>query len=216
MRTRLTSTAALALLVASGCASCDRLLAPDAQVAKFLQEQDSADPRFAVPGGGEIVLSRAKFDHVLVKPGEGGGLVAVTQVDAEGRYGEARVSYIGLERIPFGVRAGRVVPSGALLPALQEVAALLVARRAAEDARDATALERLVAAGWEDAGLARDAAIAAMKQRLAAGPAKAQPKRWIIRTERERCEVLEETSAGSTRLVLVREAGALRIASGTL
>jgi len=207
---------AASTLVASGCAACGQLLGPEAEILHYLQAQRAASPRFAVPGGAEIVLSQVSFDHVLVKP-EGEGFTAVGQVDAEGTYGgTAQVSYIGLERVPFVRRGGRWVPKGALLPALQEVAALLLARRAAEDARDPAALEPLVALAWKDERVAREEAIAAMKERLSAGPQKAQPKRWIVRVERERSEVLEETSAGSTRLELVREAGRLRIASGTL
>ena len=203
------------LLALSGCAGCDRILGPEVEIAQYLQAQGAASPRFSVPGG-EIVLGKVRFDHVLVKP-EGEGLTAVGQVDAEGLFaGTTRVSYIGLERVPFVLRDGRWLPRGALLPALQEVAGVLMARHTAEQARDPTAIERQVATVWAGEGVSREAALAAMKERLAAGPRKAELKRWIVRVERERCEVLEETSAGATRLVLVREAGQLRIASGTL
>ncbi|MGC4121701.1 MAG: hypothetical protein QM765_45415 [Myxococcales bacterium] len=216
MRTRPLALLFASALLAGGCGACGQWLGPDAEIAQYLQAQGTASPRFAVPGGAEIVLTQVSFDHVLVKP-EGEGFTAVGQVDAEGTYGGAtQVSYIGLERVPFIRSSGRWVPKGALLPAMQEVATLLLARHAAEEARDPAAIERLVAKSWGDERVAREAALASMKERLAAGPAKAQPKRWIVRVERERCEVLEETSEGSTRLVLLREAGQLRIASGTL
>jgi hypothetical protein len=205
------------LLALSGCGGCAQLVGPEGEIAQYIQAQRTAAPRFSIPGGGDLVLSQVSFDHVLVKQ-EGQGFTAVGQVDAEGTYaGTTQVSYIGLERVPFVRLDGRWLPKDALLPALQQVAALLLERRAAEEARDPAALERLVAKAWDDprAG-GRDAALAAMRERLSAGPAKAQPKRWIVRVERERSEVLEETSLGSTRLVLVREAGQLRIASGTL
>ena len=205
--------AALSLL--AGCNACEKFVGPEGEIAQYLQAQ-SVEPtaRISVPGGGELAVSQVRFDHVLVKP-EGEGFTAVGQVDAEGVYaGQAKVSYIGLERVPFVRTDGHWVPKGALLPGLQEVGALLVARHAAEDAHDPAALERLVAAGWTDPTADRGAAIAAMRERLAAAQ-KAQPKRWIIRVERERAEVLEETE-GATRLVLVREGAALKIAAGSL
>ena len=201
----------------SACGGCAKFVGPEGEIAQYLAVQPEAEgARFAIPGGAEVVLSQVRFDHVLVKP-EGEGLTAVAQVDAEGTYaGEAKVSYIGLERVPFVRKDGRWRPRGALLPALQDVGALLVARRAAHDARDPAAMERLVAKAWSDETTGREAALAAMKDRLSAGQVAAKPRSWIVRVERERSEVLEETAAGATRLVLVREGGQLRIASGSL
>jgi hypothetical protein len=155
------------------------------------------------------------FDHVLVKP-EGEGFTAVGQVDAEGTYGgTAQVSYIGLERVPFVRRGGRWVPRARCCRRCRRSRRCSWLPRRGGRSRPGRARAPR-GPGLEDERVAREEAIAAMKERLSAGPQKAQPKRWIVRVERERSEVLEETSAGSTRLELVREAGRLRIASGTL
>jgi len=201
-----------------GCAACSKMVGPELEIAQYLAGHREARARFQIPGGADLELVRVGFEHVLVKP-EGEGYVAVAQVDAEGLYGgEARVSYIGLERVPFVRRGGRWTPRGALLPALQEVAALLVARQSAQAAGDPSALAKLVASNWIDERLGRQEALELARQRFTLGEEREAQAitRWIIRVEREQVEALEQTKGGARRLVLAREQGALKIASGNL
>lgn len=213
----------LAALLAS-CAGCEPVAGPEGEIGRILQSARSRGASFAVRGGGAMQLRVVHFDHVLVKP-EGEGLVAVGKADAEGEYeGGVPVSYVGLERVPF-VRRGRAwEPEGAILPALEEVAALLVERRAALEGREPRRIEALVAQGWRDGRLGREPALVQMRERVEAFSGSYRPTRWIVRVERGGAEVLEEfvqegeagASRGQVRFQLTREDGKLRFAAGLI
>lgn len=214
--------AALVLAAAAaGCdgCSCAKVAGPEGEIETFLQAQREGGLVFQIAGK-PLRLTSAKFDHVLVKP-EGEGFIAVGKVDAEGVFDrDTKVSYIGLERVPFVLQGGRWVPRGAFLPGLEAVGALLEARREALEAHDAAALEKLLTRER----LADQASLAALRERVAAESAgRRRAQAWIARVERDGAEVLEE-SAGlmpdgtlantRVRLVLRREDGALKIADG--
>lgn len=215
---------ALVALALASCAGCEPVAGPEGEIGRILQSARGEGASFAVRGGGVLTLRVAHFDHVLVKP-EGEGLVAVAKADADGEYeGGTAVSYVGLERVPFVRRGAAWVPKGAILPALEEIAALLVERRAALERREPGRIEALVARGWSDARLPREAALVQMRERVEAFSGTYRPTRWIVRVEREEAEVLEEfvqeggggASRGQVRFQLKREDGKLRIASGLL
>lgn len=123
-------------------------------------------------------------------------MVAVATVDAEGTFEDgARVSYLGLERVPFRHESGRWQLAGTILPALEASLSLMCRRRQALERGDWKAVEALgfppVEARARQAGEDR-------------------VRRWVVRVDRERVEVLEEGARGNGRFVLKRENGALR------
>jgi len=210
-----------AALALASCGGCELLLGPEGEVARVISAQGPG-ATLAVPGGGVLKLRSIHYSRMLVKP-EGEGYVAVATVDAEGDYEkETAVSYLGLERVPFVRRGGAWEPKSSILPALAEIAAVLAQRRSAIERRDPEALERLVARAWSDSRLSREAAVAQMRERVSAGSGTYRATRWIVRTERQEAEVLEEVergaadgaSKGQVRLQLKREDGAFRISAG--
>lgn len=208
----------LLLLSLASCGGCEPLGGPEAKVASVLQR--CSDAPASCPAGSGLVLHRVRFDRLLVKP-EAGGYTAVSTVDAEGVFhGTVKVSYLGLERIPFTTSSRGIAPPPALLPALDEVAALLTARRDALAQRDLAALEALVSSKWSDARMDREAMLAAARERAERGEQLPQPSLWSVRGDRDGAEVLEEYPAGGgaqrSRFVLRREGGRLRFASGLL
>lgn len=206
--------ALLGLLLAS-CGACERLAGPEAQIARALVLIGQGGARFEVPGG-EVELVQARFDRLLVKP-EGGRFVAVATVDAEARVAEARVSYLGRERIGFELADGQWRPTGAALPGLQEILSLMLRRAAAAERGDGAALRALVAQRWSDPHLARQELLGRLEQPAPAPAGRAEA--WYVRNERGDAEVLEERRAPGGELVrrrfrLVREGSNLRISEG--
>lgn len=185
----------VALSIALSATGCERIAGPQAMVAGALAEASQPGAGFEVDSCGRLSLARVQFSRLLVKP-EGEGMVAVATVDAEGAFVDgARVSYLGLERVPFRHEAGRWQIAGALLPALEASLSLMCRRRQALARGDRDAVEALgfspVEARSRQAGEDR-------------------VRRWVVRVDRERVEVLEEGSIGNGRFVLKRENGALR------
>jgi hypothetical protein len=175
-----------------------------------------------------VQIIRLRFDQLIVKP-EGAGYAAVATVDAEGRAGDLAVSYLGLERIPFERREGKLLPAGELLPALSEILATLGARLDAFKRRDASAYESLIAERYEDPRITRRALIERVRDDFEhAIGLSLLVTNWTIRSERAGAEVLEEyevvlelpqgrrSHKGKARYVLKRERGALRFAAGLL
>ena len=212
----------------ASCGGCEPVVGPEGEVARFLEAQRGGCA-VAVEGRGTLALTSLKFDRLLVKP-EGEGLTAVATFDGEGVFkgvssgriaDEIPVSYLGLERAPFVRREGRWAPQTSVVPALVEIVALLDARREALGKKDAAALDEMVAKGWKDARLTRDAAL----EKARALEGRYQPTKWIVRVEREGAQVLEEYTLepadgparrGQVRFELKREDGRLRFASGLL
>lgn len=215
-----------ALLAAQALASCSAcggpLLGPEAEVEVALRRLEQAPPVQEVASGTRLVLSRASFDRVLVRP-EGQGFVAIATVDVEGILrgpsGDSAVACLGRERIAFAREGRGFAPAAGLLPTLSETLSLLTARRHALAGADPAALEALVATGYRDPRVSREAALALARERM---PERGEPpSRIAVRLERGEVEVLEEmprASAGprQARFTLVREGGALRFASGLL
>jgi hypothetical protein len=199
------------------CGGCEPVLGPEGEIARFLETQ-RAGAQVEIPGGGTLALASLKFDRLLVKP-EGEGFTAVATFDAEGLYdGQTRVSYLGLERARFVRRDGRLVPRTSPVPALEEIVALLVMRRAAIARAEVGALEPLVARDFHDPRLTREAALAQARERMAE-LAGTRAEAWIVRVEREGAQVLEEYGGarrGQVRFELQREDGKLRFSSGLL
>ena len=212
----------LGLLSLCSCAgACEPVLGPEGEIAHFLETQRGGTT-IAIAGGGTLALSSLKFDRLLVKP-EGDGFTAVATFDAEGIYdGQTRVSYLGLERAPFVRRDGHWVPRTSPVPALEEIVGLLAARRAAIAKGDASALEPLVAKGFQDPRLSREAALAQARER-ASQPATTSAVAWIVRVERDGAQVSEESESpgadgkprkSQARFDLKREDGRLKIFAG--
>lgn len=174
---------------------CDRIAGPQAMVASELEEASRPGAYFEVEGCGTLTISHARFSRLLVKP-EGRGMVAVATVDAEAAFGDgALVSYLGLERTPFRFEGARWRLDGPLLPALHEALSLMCRRRQALAAGDVT---RLGALGFDAPG-ARPK-----------GGGEDRVRRWVLRIERDRAEILEEGERGNDRFLLKRENGAFR------
>lgn len=197
----------LALGACGTCGTCERLAGPEAEIAGALHALGERGSGDALPGFGELRVSQARFDRLLIKP-EDEGFVAVGTVDAEASLaGTTSISYLGLERVPFRYVEGRWRLSGPLLPALAQVVELLSLRSRALETGDLAAVRELTAAesGFGESGPRRVRA-------------------WTVRIERERAEVLEEYQQpgepggpwrdGRKRLLLVREGGRFRFAAG--
>ena len=185
----------VALSLALFATGCERIAGPQAMVAGALQDASQPGAGFEVDACGRLSLARAQFSRLLVKQ-EGEGMVAVATVDAEGTFEDgARVSYLGLERVPFRHESGRWQLAGTILPALEASLSLMCRRRQALERGDWKAVEALgfppVEARARQAGEDR-------------------VRRWVVRVDRERVEVLEEGARGNGRFVLKRENGALR------
>jgi hypothetical protein len=182
------------LLLLGACGSCEQLAGPEAQIVRELQELGARASVDALPGSGELQISHARFDRLLVKP-EGEGFVAVGTVDAEARHSSgAAVSYLGVERVAFRLAKRGWEPAGPLLPALGQVIELLLRRSRALEAGDEAALQAL--------GAEADPVVMGRPRTVSA---------WTVRVDRDRAEVLEEyrlsgegSGPGRRRLVLVK------------
>ncbi len=233
------------LLVLVFCVSCKPILGPEGKISLVLKKVEKEGSRWTILTEGQqattIHLSQVSFRHVLVKPenhvcspvvadilgNSVKAFVVVAKVEAEAVFNQkVRVSYLGLERIPFTMREGKWVPCQALLPELSEVLSLLYARVRALQNRDLTKLESLMATNWKDSRWNRKQVLEQAKGRLhdpLYGVYK--PSRWVVQIDREGGEVLEEktetdqkgaTFSGKVRFVLLREEGKFRFASGLM
>ena len=175
--------------------ACERIAGPQAMVASELEEVSRPGTQFEVEGCGTLTIARAQFSRLLVKP-EGRGMVAVATVDVEAAFGGGpQVSYLGLERTPFRFEGAHWRLAGPLLPALHEALTLMCRRRQALATGDVTALGAL---GF-DVRAERSKPLAAERVR-----------RWVLRIDRDRAEILEEGELRNDRFLLKRENGALR------
>lgn len=124
---------------------------------------------------------------VLVEPSGERALVTGT-LDFEGQLGDSRlatrVSSLGYERVPFALRDGTWEASEGWAPRLQKAVEALSARRAALEAYDVAALERL--SGGVDGGLSGLDTLAAMSGRSL------KVQAWLLRSEPMGALVSEE------------------------
>ena len=190
---------ASAAMAASGC---DRVAGPQAMAAAALSESAAPGRVLEVSGCGEMTIRRAVFSRLLVKP-EGTGIVAVATVDLEAAVGTAgtKVSYLGLERVPFTCDSVRCVPTASPLPSLTALLTKLCGRR---DARHS------------DAASADGDSIGSEKapENVSAAGRGESVSRWLIRVDRSQAEVLEERPDRRERFVLKNENGTFSFASG--
>ncbi|MFN7131176.1 MAG: nuclear transport factor 2 family protein [Myxococcales bacterium] len=201
---------------------CELITGPEKDIAATLKAREGVTS-FELPGVGTVQTDRLVFDRLLVKP-ENDAFTAVATVDLDGRVGEQRVSYIGFERIPFERRDGRQQPKGSLAPNLADILSALRARASAFSRGDAQAYAELLAEGWEEESISREALIARLERDFARGPrATLRPTAWVIRNEREGATVTEEFEVvlegqpphqARGRYLLKREGGRFRFASG--
>jgi hypothetical protein len=220
-------------------------LGPEGRIFLVLRKAEKEGSQWTILTEGQqattLHLSQVRFRHVLVKPENhicplavadaiGNSVnvfVVVAKVEAEAVFNQnVRVSYLGLERIPFTVREGKWVPCQVLLPKLSEVLSLLDARVRAIQNRDLIELESLMATNWKDSRWNRQQVLEQAKGRLhGSSHGVYKPSRWVVQVDREGGEVLEEKTetdqngakfSGKVRFVLLREEGKFRFASGLM
>ncbi|MBM4380184.1 MAG: hypothetical protein FJ086_12955 [Deltaproteobacteria bacterium] len=180
----------LALLLALGWQFGGRLLAaaagPEAELMSLLRATEkeglSLEP---VPGGPRLVSTRHHFDRVTVNVDVAARTAeAVATLDFEGRYGEARVSSLGLERVRFRYEDGRWVAEGGLAPTLSGLVRALELRRRALERGDKAVLAEL-SGGAEPVGEELSSLLAVTGRTLTV-------KAWLLRSERDEVVVSEE------------------------
>ncbi|HEU4385145.1 MAG TPA: nuclear transport factor 2 family protein [Anaeromyxobacteraceae bacterium] len=201
--------AALALLAAAAAwAFRDRLQSlgsgmslesPDTQIRRALAAQTRArlDDVYGFRAGGTAELMPVRFRDVAVAV-EGEQATVVAMLDAEGRVTwrdrAADLSYLGRER--FHMRPCRIAlwcGDGEQFQHLRQVLLVLFRRLDAFEARDAAAYAGLVADGYRDRGLGREALLGRVAADFQAGPRAAiRVLAWQIRVERDRAEVGED------------------------
>ena len=182
--------AAVALLVALGWHFGGRLLGaaagPEAEIVSRLRatEKDglSLEP---LVGGPRLVSTRHHFDRVTVNVDVAARTAeAVATLDFEGKYGEARVSSLGLERVRFRYVDGRWEAEAGLAPTLSGLVKVLETRRRALERGDRAVLAEL-SGGSEPAGEELSALLRVAGRTLEA-------KAWLLRSERDEVVVSEE------------------------
>jgi len=181
---------ALALLLSLGWHFGGKLLGaaagPEAELLSLLRatEKDglSLEP---VAGGPRLVATRHHFDRVTVNVDIPARTAeAVATLDFEGKYGDARVSSLGLEKVRFRYEDGRWVAQGGLAPTLSAVVRALELRRRALERGDRAVLAEL-SGGGEPTGEALSSLLAVSGRQLAV-------KAWLLRSERDEVVVSEE------------------------
>lgn len=159
---------------------------PELELLSVLKDSERDGFSFSVAGGeGKVTSARHHYDRVTAQldiPAR--RAEAVATLDFEGRWGEARVGSLGLERVPFRYEDGRWRPVEGLAPRLSAILAALEARRQALERGDRAALSALSGGAGAD-GPELEALLAVSGRKL-------QVKAWLLRSERDEVLVTEE------------------------
>ncbi len=223
------------LLAFGGCSACDAWVGAESRVKAAVGEMESGFS-VATLDGPALTVTRARFRDLSVFE-EREGCVATALVDAEGRDGAVRLSYLGVERIRFARASGRWQPVQPALPRLAQLVDALRLRARAFNERDVTIYrDRLVARAYRGADPSMDRA--ALLGRVAgdfhetgvrgqgSGVSKSNvdllvtPVVWTVRIDRGSAEALEEFGLGDSpgkrraRFTLVPEDGVWKFTSG--
>lgn len=136
--------------------------------------------------GSELALetSSARWARMTVSLADPRRAEVIATLDFEGRFGQTRISSLGVERIPFVLRDGEWLPEAGFAPTLARITATLERRRRALEAGNLEELALLAA----DRARVSSPEVKALTELQAR---RYTSRHWYIRSERDEVLVTE-------------------------